>query len=218
MQQKKLLLLTSALLTLAAVSSSFAKELPIKRIVLSTSGLANFELEGSVSPSDQIEIPAQNSQIDDLLKSLVVLDDNGSVDSITLPGNTPLEDTFKKLPLDKQDFTSLTKLLNALQGADVVIDGPSKIAGKLISVDEEKIADEKGEKVAHYRISVLADNGILQTSLDNVSNIKLVSTELQNQLLISRDFEYIGHKAFNDLAEQTVKVEQLIYGLKRAIR
>ena len=43
-------------------------------------------------------------------------------------------------------------------------------------------------------------------------------TELQNQLLISRDFEYIGHKAFNDLAEQTVKVEQLIYGLKRAIR
>lgn len=40
-------------------------------------------------------------------------------------------------------------------------------------------------------------------------------TELQNQLLISRDVKYIKSDEFKSIAEQTVIVNKLIYGLKR---
>lgn len=38
-------------------------------------------------------------------------------------------------------------------------------------------------------------------------------TELQNQLLISRDIGYINKKQFQDIAEQSVKVHKIINGL-----
>jgi len=38
-------------------------------------------------------------------------------------------------------------------------------------------------------------------------------TELQNQLLISRDVKYIVNEQFNNIAEQAVKVHKIINGL-----
>lgn len=43
-------------------------------------------------------------------------------------------------------------------------------------------------------------------------------TELQNQLLISRDVKYITKEAFNNVAQQTVVVSRLITGLIRSIK
>lgn len=39
------------------------------------------------------------------------------------------------------------------------------------------------------------------------------STELQNQLLVSRDVGYITNKEFQEIAEQSVEVNKLINGL-----
>lgn len=41
-------------------------------------------------------------------------------------------------------------------------------------------------------------------------------TELQNQLLISRDVGYIDKKIFTEIAEQTVKVNKILNGLIKA--
>lgn len=43
-------------------------------------------------------------------------------------------------------------------------------------------------------------------------------TELQNQLLIARDINYITKEQFNTIAQQTVRVSKLITGLVRSIR
>ena len=43
-------------------------------------------------------------------------------------------------------------------------------------------------------------------------------TELQNQLLISRDLGYINKVKFNQIAEQTVVVHKLLNGLIKSIR
>jgi four helix bundle protein len=40
-------------------------------------------------------------------------------------------------------------------------------------------------------------------------------TELQNQLVIARDIQYITKEEFSALAEQTILVHKLITGLKR---
>ena len=43
-------------------------------------------------------------------------------------------------------------------------------------------------------------------------------TELQNQLIISRNVKYIDNKTFMQTAEQTVTVNKLINGLKRIVK
>jgi four helix bundle protein len=43
-------------------------------------------------------------------------------------------------------------------------------------------------------------------------------TEVQSQLLIARDLEYIDHKDFEKLAKDTVEVHKLINGLIKTLR
>jgi len=44
------------------------------------------------------------------------------------------------------------------------------------------------------------------------------STELQNQLLIAKDVGYLDKNLFNQIAQQTVQVSKLIFGLIRSQR
>ncbi len=41
------------------------------------------------------------------------------------------------------------------------------------------------------------------------------TTELQNQILIARDVDYINRNVFNNIAQQTITVAKLLYGLKK---
>lgn len=43
-------------------------------------------------------------------------------------------------------------------------------------------------------------------------------TELQNQILIARDVNYLGKEMFNELAEQTILVSKLINGLIKSLK
>lgn len=43
-------------------------------------------------------------------------------------------------------------------------------------------------------------------------------TELQNQLLIVRDLEYINHEQFKEIAYQTIKIHKLLNGLIKSIK
>lgn len=43
-------------------------------------------------------------------------------------------------------------------------------------------------------------------------------TELQNQLLLSKDLEYLNREIFKQIAEQTVLVDKLIMGLIKSIK
>lgn len=41
-------------------------------------------------------------------------------------------------------------------------------------------------------------------------------TELQNQLLISRDIKYLDQKVFKEIAEQTVIINKMLYGILKS--
>ncbi|HLC87438.1 MAG TPA: four helix bundle protein [Patescibacteria group bacterium] len=43
-------------------------------------------------------------------------------------------------------------------------------------------------------------------------------TELQNQLLIARDIEYLSKEKFNEIAAKTVHVSKLVNGLIKSLR
>lgn len=43
-------------------------------------------------------------------------------------------------------------------------------------------------------------------------------TELQNQLLIARDVEYLPSQSFQEIAAQTVSVRKLVHGLSKSLK
>ncbi len=180
---------TAFLLALLASTSAMAAEtgsLPLKRVILSTSGLGHFEHEGAVSGNSTVSLPVRLDQVDDILKSLVVLDSKGRVGNVTLPGREPLQQAFRDLPFTEADLESPVALLNALQGAEVKIEGPAKIEGRLLRVvaEESRMGEET---VTRHRVSVMTDKGIQQAVLENIDSIQFVSPALRNQIRSALD-------------------------------
>ena len=66
------MLVSTAVLAFACVAQ--AAELPLTRVVLSTSGLAQFTHSGPVSAGSTVDLAVRLDQVDDVLKSLTVFD------------------------------------------------------------------------------------------------------------------------------------------------
>jgi hypothetical protein len=131
-------LLASVALTAGALAAA-AAELPLKRVVLSTAGLAQFTHAGPVAGAGTLDLPVRLDQVDDILKSLTVFDTLGSVGTVSLPGREPLDQLFRDLPFGRDALGSPAELLGALIGSEVEIKGPVDARGRILSVDDETV-------------------------------------------------------------------------------
>ena len=125
-------LFAAALLSTSALSSVRAEapkgEIPVDRVILSTSGLANFVHRMEVKDNANVEFPVRFEQVDDILKSLVIFDRKGRLGGVTLPGKQPLEQVFKDLPFTQAQLSNPMLLINAYQGATITLKGGGNAA------------------------------------------------------------------------------------------
>jgi hypothetical protein len=84
---------------LAVVGPVNAADLSLNRIMLSTGGVGYFEYEAVVDGNATLSLDVPLDQVDDILKSLVVYDDNGTAGEVTLPGREPLTQALCRSPL-----------------------------------------------------------------------------------------------------------------------
>ena len=88
-------------LALMVSTSALAKDILVKKVILSTGGLAHFEHVASVDGNEILQMPVRFNQVDDVLKSLVVFDKEGHIGSVTLPGRQPLAQYSVTCPFPK---------------------------------------------------------------------------------------------------------------------
>lgn len=163
-------------------SPSFAEELPLKRVTLSTSGLAQFERHGPITGDAQISLPVRLDQVDDILKSLVVLDQDGSFAGVTLPGREPLSQIFRDLPFGRQALNSPDGLLKSLQGTEVAITGPENVFGKLLSITPETETSKDGGQITRHRIAVMGASGLHTLLLEDLDALQWSDPVIRKQL------------------------------------
>ena len=125
---------------LVGLTGAQSAELPLARIVLSNSGLAQFTHAGTVTPGASVDLAVRLDQVDDILKSLTVFDKEGAIGAVSLPGKAPLVELFRDLPFGEDALASPTALLNALVGTDVEITGKLSAKGRIFRVETEKTA------------------------------------------------------------------------------
>lgn len=201
--QKHWLLLTTALCVFA--TPALADTLPLKRVAISTSGLALFEHQGSVSGAAEIEVPVRLDAVDDVLKSLVVLDSAGGFGGVSLPGREPLSQSFRDLPFTRDDLNSPVSLMNALQGAEIEITGTTAVKGRLMNVVPETTSTENGETLTRHRISIVTAEGVKTALLENLNNVRFTEAAVQNQ--IDRALEAIYTNRIRDQRALTVSLK-----------
>lgn len=164
-------------------SLTFAQDLALKRVMLSSGGLGYFEYEADVDGDATLKLTVSLGQVDDVLKSLVVYDDKGGVGGLSLPGREPLAQAFKDLPFDENSLGSPAELLQTLKGAQVTVGGSRSIAGRIVSVEEDSVAlpDNKG-MVKRTRVTLYTDRGLQQFILEDAENLQFADAALRDKL------------------------------------
>ncbi len=136
--------LAASTIALLTASTSLGADLVLKRVLLGTGGVGYFEYAADVDASDaSLQLRARLDQVDDILRSLIVIDPAGAA-TVTLPGKAGASEAFASLPFAEADLASLPALMAALKGASVSVETPRKLAGSIVSASTETLKDKGG--------------------------------------------------------------------------
>jgi len=165
-----------------ALCATAADDWTLRRVMLSTGGVGYFEYEATVTGDADLSLSVRLDQVSDVLKSVIVYDDRGSIGKISLPGPDPLHEAFRDLPFGQDALDSPVALLTALRGAEVRVQAPRGIVkGRIVSVTPELIHKDD-ETMTRHRLTVMSDAGLLQVILEDVGAVEIVDPALRQSV------------------------------------
>src|SRR5512138_33598 len=182
-----------------------AARLPVKRVVLYKNGVGYFEHTGRVRGSQDVTIDFTTAQLNDVLKSLTVLDlGKGRITGVSYNSIAPLEQRLSTLRLPLGAETNLTQFLSALRGTRVdVRSGGVAAVGRLLSVEEKEIKrkDESTETV--LRASLVTDGGEVRNfDVTPATSIRIAERDLNIE--VGRYLSLLASARAQDLRRMNV--------------
>ncbi len=165
-----------------AQESSSTGKLPVRRVVLYKNGVGYFEHLGRVRGSQDVHIDFTSAQLNDVLKSLTVLDLNGGrITGVDYNSEAPLARRLGTLRLALSERPTVSEFLGALRGARIEVraaTGPA-VTGKLLSV-ERKTRNSANWTSETEEISLITDTGEVRTvDLNPSTSVRIVDRDLQ---------------------------------------
>jgi len=160
-----------------------AAKVPLKRVVLFSSGVGYFEHDGKVTDNAKVDLKFKVKDINDLLKSMVVQDfDGGHVSTVGYGSNDPLDKRLSSFAINLNGNPSLTMLLEQIRGEVVEIDAPNRIVGSIVSIETHKTEIGKEHFIDQTVVNVATDGGLRSVVLDSAGSIRLLNPKLDAEL------------------------------------
>jgi hypothetical protein len=176
-------------------SGGEATRLPVTRVILYKNGVGYFEHSGHVRDSQDVNIDFTTAQLNDVLKSLTVLDlGKGRITGVSYNSTAPLEHRLGSLHLPVGENPTTAQFLDALRGARVEVHSGSQTAtGRLLSIEERKIvlghksddgSDETGGgKIGLTQISLVSDSGEVHLfDLTPSTTVRVIEKEVSDEV------------------------------------
>ncbi len=137
------------------------RELPVTKVVLYQNGVGYFERRGKLH-GKEVELRVRPDQVNDVLKSLSVLDlSGGTPSSASLPVERSGDRLAQELPPQVRNATGMLGLLQVLRGAEVEIDGDDgTMHGRVVGVEktQRRYVNANGEQISTEPMLTLMEN------------------------------------------------------------
>jgi len=186
-------------------SNESAAKLPVRRVVLYKNGVGYFEHLGRVRGSQDVHIDFTSAQLNDVLKSLTVLDlAGGRITGVDYNSEAPLARRLATLRLALGERPSVSEFLGALRGARLEVrsgTGPA-LTGRLLSV-ERKTRSATNWTVETDEISLISDTGeVHSVDLNPTTSVRIAEKDLQVE--VGRYLNLIASSRDQDVRRMTI--------------
>jgi hypothetical protein len=156
--------------------------LPIRRVILYSNGVAYIERRGMVSGHAEVNLSFKQSQVDDVLKSMIVLDlGQGRIGAVSYNSSAPPSARIADIPFSVASATQnsgLAGVLTQLQGARVVVTTTTNrtATGSILTVEERRsqIDAEKPALVTHALVIASEGGDLSSFELADLRSVKLI--------------------------------------------
>lgn len=178
-----------SLVPVSICSAQEADPLPISAITLYRSGVGSFVRAGSVQGDRRIEFRFETKQVNDILKSMVVMDlDGGRIDGVSYGSKEPLERRLASFGVDIAQATSIDKLFAQLRGSRLrITTSEGTFEGVILGVESRitVIPPTPGGNPGHYNepyINLVTDGGIRSIATSQIRSFALADENLASEL------------------------------------
>jgi hypothetical protein len=165
-----------------------AEQLPVSRVVLFSSGVGHFLREGQVEGDARVDLAFPVQDVNDLLKSMVLLDnDGGQVRAVSYDSSAPLERTLKSFAVDLTANPSYAQLLQQARGEKVEVSlsqaaggQPATLTGTVIGTERQKQATGK-DPVDVDVLNLWCADGMRAVKLTDVQRVRFLNPALDSE-------------------------------------
>ncbi len=186
-------------------SNESVAKLPVRRVVLYKNGVGYFEHLGRVRGNQDVHIDFTSAQLNDVLKSLTVLDlAGGRITGVDYNSEAPLARRLATLRLALGERPSVSEFLSALRGARLEVRGATgpPLTGRLLSV-ERKTRSATNWTVETDEISLITDGGeVHSVDLNPTTSVRIAEKDLQVE--VGRYLNLIASSRDQDVRRMTI--------------
>jgi hypothetical protein len=182
--------------TPATVPAESSARLPVTRVILYKNGVGYFEHSGHVRGNQDVNVDFTTAQLNDVLKSLTVLDlGKGRITGVSYNSTAPLEHRLGSLRLPVGENPTTAQFLDALRGARMEIrSGAVSASGRLLSIEERELPgkgdaaksdgeDKPGRRVALTQISIVSDSGEVRVfDLTPATSVRVTEKDVNEEV------------------------------------
>ncbi len=173
-------------------------KLKVKKVIIFKHGVSYYILEGISKGSSTFELEFKIDEMNDVLKSLFVLDtsEKGYISSISYDAALDTSQLLKSIMLNIPDKDSFSSLITQIKGADVdlTVTGAKKVSGKIMGIEFiEKLS--KTEKIINKLLVLLQDDDLItKIPFTDIKSFNIINPEIKKDLKFFLETVIAGKK------------------------
>lgn len=164
--------------------------LPITHVYLFSSGVGYYQREGDVEGNSRVDLTFPATDVNDLLKSLVLQDlGGGKISTIGYDSQDPIEKTLKSFMLDLTANPSFGQLLNQARGERVEVilqqtnnSQPATLSGTILGMESQRHSAGRDGTIDVDMLNVLCTEGVRSIPLKDVQRVRFLNPVLETEL------------------------------------
>lgn len=164
--------------------------LPIRQVVLFNSGVGYFQREGVVKGDARLELSFPVSEVNDLLKSLVLQDlGGGHISTVNYDSHDPIDKILRSFMVDLNNNPTFGQILNQTRGEKVEVTyrpaeakQPLKTIGAIVGLEVKKrpVAKDTPPVDQDY-LNLSTPGGVSSIAMDDVLAVQFLNPTLQKE-------------------------------------
>ena len=179
--------------------------LPVRKVVLYKNGVGYFEHTGRVWGNQDLRIEFTTAQLNDVLKSLTLVDlSGGRINAVHYNSVAPLDVQLRGLQIPLGEDVTSAALLIALRGTRVEVhSGATSAVGRIFSVETIEKAGSKENPIQATQLALVTDSGEMRL-FEMGPGVTVRSADPEIHRDIDRYLSLMGTTRSKDLRRMTI--------------